>query len=264
MTAFDQITFLADSPSRLAVLETLQAGPRERNELQEAVGVSRSTINRILEGLSERGWIVRDRRQYRITSSGRNVAAQFTTLLETIESDSRLTEVIDWLPTELPDFETRMFADATITMADPSAPYRPMERLMKLGEDTATSHTRSFGTRPLPGYFERWELEEGINAEVIFSPLVVEALQQSPPDGTAELLASGTLSFRVHENLPCGLTLYDEHIALCGYDQTTGMLEAVVDTDDSAALEWANAVYESYRSESEPVDQSVFAIEDTD
>lgn len=238
MTAFDHITFLADSPSRVAVLETLQAGPRERNHLQEEIGVSRSTINRILDGLDERGWVTQDGRQYRITPSGRNVAVQFTTLLETIESDSRLNEVIDWLPTELPDFETKMFVDATITMAEASAPYQPMERLMELGKDTATSHTRSFGTRPLPGYFERWELEEESSAEIIFSPLVVKALRQSPPNGTAELLANGKLSFRVHENLPCGLTLYNEHVALCGYDQTTGMLQAVVDTGDSTALQW--------------------------
>ena len=257
MTAFEHITFLADSPSRIAVLEALQAGPRERNDLQETVSVSRSTINRILDGLADRGWIAREGRQYRITPSGRNVAARFTTLLETIESDWRLHDVVQWLPTEHPGFDTTLFADATITKADPSAPYRPMERLMELGE-RAGSTTRSFGTRPLPGYFERWELDEGMSAEIIFSPLVVEALRQSPPEETAELLESGRLSFRAHENLPCGLTLYEDCVALCGYDQATGMLQAVIDTDSPDAFEWAETVYESYRRESESVDHSSF------
>lgn len=258
MTTFDHIRFLADSPSRIAVLEALQAGPRERNDLQETVDVSRSTINRILDGLTERGWLARDGHQYRITPSGRNVTAQFTTLLETIESDWQLHEVVHWLPTENPGFDTKLFADATITKADPSAPYRPIERLMELGADAGAARTRSFGTRPLPGYFDQWELHEGSTAEIIFSPLVIEAIRRSPPDGTAELLTAGRLSFRVHDDLPCGLTLYDDRVAFCGYDQTTGMLHAVVDTDSSDAFEWAEAIYESYHSESEPIGHESF------
>ena len=258
MTAFDHITFLADSPNRIAVLEALQSGPRERNDLQETIDVSRSTINRILDGLANRGWIARDGHRCRITPSGRNVTAQFTTLLETIEGDWRLHDVVHWLPTETPGFDTKLFADATITTADPSAPYRPMERLMELGESSESTRTRSFGTRPLPGYFDQWELRGGTTAEIIFSPLVVEALRQSPPEGTAELLANGDLVFRVHEDLPCGLTLYEGSVALCGYDPTSGMLHAVVDTDAPNALEWAESLYETYCSESEPIDHRSF------
>lgn len=254
MTALDDIAFLSRSSHRVAALETLAASSYEQNELQAELDISRSTIKRILRGFIERGWVVRHGRLYEVTPLGERVAERFTTLIETIEAESNLREVVQWLPTTAPDFEIELFADATVTTAEPGAPYRPMKRLMDVAEETDSTTVRSFGTRPLPGYFERWEVREETKVEVIFSPIVVDALRRSPPKGTGALLESGVLTFLVHDDLPCGLTVFDDCVALCGYDQTTGMLQGVIDTENLDAVEWGENIYRMYRCDARPVE----------
>ena len=254
MAALDDIAFLARSPNRVAALEVLTGGPRERSDLRAELGVSQSTIKRVLGGLTERGWVVNRGGRCEITPLGERVVAGFTSLVETIEAESNLRRVVEWLPTAAPEFDVELFTDGTVTTAEPGAPYRPYGRLMELADETASSTIRAFGTRPLPGYFEKWDIEEGTTSEVIFSPVVVDALRRTQPADTQEVLESGRLVTLVHEDLPCGLVVYEGHVAICGYDRTTGMLHAVIDTDDPAAVEWGEETYETYRREARPVD----------
>ena len=262
MAALDDIAFLTSSPNRVAALEALTAGPHERSDLQDAIDVSRSTVKRTLNGFRERGWVDRDGQEYSITPLGELVAERFTTLLETIDAGAKLREVVQWLPTEAPKFDIELFADATVTTANPGAPYRPINRLMRLIEGTETETVRSFGTRPPPGYFDAldWRVSEGLTVEVLFSPVVVEAFLESPPEDAVASIDNERLSFRVCEGLPCGLTLLDEHVAICGYDPNTGMLQALIDTDDPAAVEWGESTYNSYRHESRSIDPIEFAV----
>lgn len=260
MAALDDIAFLTASPNRVAALEALTAGPHERSDLQEAIDASRSTVKRILNGFRERGWVARDGRAYSITPLGELVAARFRALLETIDASAKLREVVQWLPIQAPDFDVEQFADATVTTAAPGAPYRPINRLMDLIEETDTESVRAFGARPPPGYFDTldWKVDEGLAVEVLFSSIVVEAFIESPPVAVVESVENERFSFRVCEDLPCGLTLLDDHVAICGYDPNTGMLQALIDTDDPAAVEWGERTYESYRRESRPIDPTEF------
>ena len=177
-----------------------------------------------------------------------------------METEARLRKVVQWLPTDAPDFDIGLFADAAITKSDPGSPYRAIDRLLDLIEDSETSTIRTFGTRPPPGYFDAlsWKVEDGMSVEILFAPVVIKHVQQLPPEGTIEALTSGQLTLRVHDDLPCGLTLLEDRVALCGYDPNTGILQAVIDTDDPTALEWAESIYDAYRHESEPIDPDAF------
>lgn len=260
MSALDDLRFLARSESRVEALKTLAAGPRTRRELQEDVGVSRPTVGRILTGFVERGWVVRNGREFDLTPLGEHLADGVVALLETMETEARLRRTVDWLPTGTPGFEVSLLSEATVTMADPVAPYRPAERLVELIRETGTGTVRAFGTRPQPGYFDAfdWEVGDGLAVEVLLGPLVVEALREHPPEGLRESVAADRMRLRVCDELPCGMTLLDGHVALCGYDAATGMLKAVVDTDSPAAVDWATGVYERWRERSEPVDAAAF------
>lgn len=258
MAALDDIEFLVRSPNRVAVLEALTAGPRDRRDLREKIDVSQSTIKRVVSNLVERGWIVHSRGKCEITPFGERVVVGLTTLIETIEAEANLREVVQWLPTNTPGFDVDLFDDAEVTTAEPGAPYRPMKRLMDLVEETDSTTIRAFDTRLLPGYFDKWEVREAMTVEVIFSPIVIDALRRRPLEETAELLESGALTFFVHDDLPCGLTVYDGHIALCGYDRATGMLQAVVDTNDPDAVAWGEDIYTSHRRDAQPVDLAAF------
>lgn len=62
-SALEEVEFLARSPNRITVLDTLTEGPIERYDLEEITGVTRAKLGRILDDFEERGWIIEDDRQ---------------------------------------------------------------------------------------------------------------------------------------------------------------------------------------------------------
>lgn len=262
MSAFDDLRFLLQSESRVRALEVLSTGPHTRRELQDALDVSRPTVGRILDGFDVRGWVSDVERRYELTPLGEHVVRGVVSLLEMMETEARLRDVIDWLPVETPGFDIDLLADATVTAAEPASPYRPVERLMYLIRKSETQTIRVIGTRPPPGFFDAfdWHVEEGLRVEALLPPIVLEGLRRSPSEGLVEALETGRLQFRVCDDLPCGLTLLDGRIALCGYDQNTGMLTAVVDTDNPKAVSWAIRTYDRCRQRSELIDAAAFTI----
>ncbi|MFC6725411.1 helix-turn-helix domain-containing protein, partial [Halobium palmae] len=114
--AFATVAFLAGSPNRVAVLETLaETGPSERRDVVEALDVSRVTAGRVLDALLERGWVERDGRTYETTAAGEVVVDEFGALLDTVEAMDRVAEVLPWLPEDF-DVDARRLADARVTV----------------------------------------------------------------------------------------------------------------------------------------------------
>lgn len=99
-TALDEIEFLARSPNRIRVLDALTAEPIERYDIEDATGVSRATLGRILDDFEERGWVTREGRQYETTHVGNYVDREFTGLVERFEPVPALNQVGQWFPQE--------------------------------------------------------------------------------------------------------------------------------------------------------------------
>ena len=68
--ALEEIEFLARSHNRVRVLDALTDGPLGRYELEDATGVARATLGRILDDFAERGWVTEADRTYRHTQLG--------------------------------------------------------------------------------------------------------------------------------------------------------------------------------------------------
>lgn len=61
------------------------------------------------------------------------------------------------------------------------------------------------------------------------------------------------MKYRVCEDPTFGLTLYDgAHVVVRAYDDETGSIELMADTDDPAAVSWAEDVVEHYRRAADP------------
>lgn len=253
-TALDEIEFLVRSEHRVEALDALAERPRSRDDLRALTGASSSTIGRTLHEFEVRGWIRRDGRQHRATSDGLFVAGEVTTLLDRIETRQRLRDVARWLPAEKLGISMESFADAVVTVADDDDPYEPVRRYDELIADAGTM--RAFGTATLKsanaGTLYR-NVREGMTTEIIYPPPIVEAILEWSPTAAKKGLEGGNLTILMHDALPCGLTLFDDRVALTGYDPDTGMLRAVVDTNSPEAREWAEALYESYRDEARPL-----------
>ncbi len=253
-TALAEIEFLTRSAHRVECLDALAERPRSRADLQALAGASSSTIGRLLREFETRGWIRRDGDRYRATSDGLFVAGELTTLLDRIETRQQLRDVARWLPAEKLGISIESFSDAVVTVADSDDPYKPIRRYDELIADAGTM--RAFGTATLKsanaGTLYR-NVRDGMRTEIIYPPPIVEVVLEWSPMAAKKGLEGGNLTILLHDALPCGLTIFDDRVALTGYDPDTGMLRAIVDTNSPEAREWAEAFYESYRDEARPL-----------
>ena len=86
----ETIGFVARSETRLSILETLnQQGPLTSRDLGKRLDVSRTTVGRNIDLLTERGWIRCEGRGYALTPGGEAVTSEFAELLDTIRVEER-------------------------------------------------------------------------------------------------------------------------------------------------------------------------------
>ncbi len=265
-TEIRDVEFLARSEHRVAVLETLREAPRDRRELCAATGASNPTIGRIIRGLEERGWIVRDGRRYELTLLGEFVTDRFVELRRGMETARTLRDVWQWIPHEMEGFSVDLFADAVVAYPGPRYPYQPVERVTQLLESTET--IRGFGTTLYKsGNLEVFcrRIVDGMEAEYLYAPQILSAIVAWNADLTAEAFACENCTILLHDELPdddrCGLNIMDERIGICGHDRDSAQLEAVIDTASPEARAWANEVYETHRQTARPLDPDEFVRE---
>src|SRR6056297_2761846 len=144
-SALEEIEFLALSSNRVEVLRLLSDGRQTRTDLADATGASQATLGRILSDFEDRSWVRRDGDSYVATATGRLVAEGFTDLQEILETEGKLRDIVDYLPTHAMDFDLRRLSDATITVPSATRPNAPLARLLEFlrdGNEVRTfSHT---------------------------------------------------------------------------------------------------------------------------
>jgi predicted transcriptional regulator len=251
------IAYLARSRHRVPALVALTERPRSRAELCELTGVSSSTIRRTLGEFEARNWIRKDGYEYTATRLGEVVASGMEDLIERVETERKLRDVWDGLPDEVSEFTFETRSATTVTVAEYDAPYRPVNRFRSLVRESDS--LRFVGVdvglyEPCKDEFRRRVLD-GMEAEVVDSPGVARYMCETYPERCADLVESGNLTVLVHDDLPSyGVTVFDDRIAISGYDHESGSVTVLVDTDTPAAREWGESVYDAYRSDARPFD----------
>jgi predicted transcriptional regulator len=254
----EEIAFLARSEHRTAVLDALAERPRDRNDLRAATGASSPTIGRVLADFEDRQWVVRNGATYELTPLGEFVAEQFGQLRAAMETEQTLRDVWRWLPREMAGFSIDLFADAVVSYPGPGYPYEPVRRVTQLIEETTVM--RGFGTTVFKSINNETVCDaviEGMEYEYVYSPAVLEATVAWNPERVAQAAARENCTILLHDDLPdekrCGLGIFDDRIGICCHDPESGLLEAVIDTDNPAAREWAVSVFERHRADARPV-----------
>ncbi|ELZ17217.1 transcriptional regulator [Haloterrigena salina JCM 13891] len=251
----EEIEFLARSEHRVAVLEALAERPTSRAELRTKTGASASTIGRTLRAFDERNWIRRDGDRYEATQLGAFVAAGLRELLARLEIERALRDSWQFLPEES-GFTVEMASRAIVTVAEPDAPYRPVNRFAALLE--RTNRFRFVGTdvallEPCKDELRR-SIVDGMEAEIIDPPAVAEYILSNYREHCSAALESGNLSVSVHDDVPpYGVSLFDDRIAVSGYDPDSGMVRLLIDSDAPEARDWAESTFASYRRDARPL-----------
>lgn len=246
----DDIEYLARSGHRVTALSALARRPQSRRDLLEITGVSQSTIGRTIRAFEDRRWIHRDGCHYEATQLGAFVAAGVEELIERLETEQTLRDIWHWLPTEESGFTVEMWSDAVVTIAESNAPYRPVNRFLSLLRETDQFQFVGFDLALLEPCMEELcqRIIEGMQTEIIDPPNVVEYIRSTYPEQSAEALESGNLTVWVHDDLPpYGVGIFDDLVAVSGYDSDSGTVRVLIDTDAPEAREWAESIYRSYR-----------------
>ncbi|MFC5279038.1 helix-turn-helix transcriptional regulator [Halorubrum rubrum] len=250
----DDIAYLARSGHRIGVLATLAEEPKKRHELCSSTGASSPTIGRILGDFDDRRWIVRDGSTYELTPLGEYVVERFQDLQRAMETERELRDVWEYIPREMEGFSVDLFADAVVSYPGPGYPYEPVERVSQLVE--GTTKLRGFGTTIFKSVNNETICRcvmDGMDYEYIYPPEVLRATIEWDPERVAQAASCDNCTILLHDAIPdkerCGLGIFDDRIGICCHNQETGLLEAVIDTDDPNAREWAISVFDRHRAD---------------
>jgi len=254
--SIDDIAYLVRSEHRVSTLVALTEHPLSRSELRELTGVSSSTMRRTLGEFEDRHWIRRIGYQYEATQLGAFVASAMVELIDRFETERKLRDVWHWLPGEETGFTIETCSDAVVTVAEADDPYRPVNRFASLLRETDRFRFVGLDVALLEPCKDelRQRIIDGMHAEIIDSPSSARCVLSTYPEHCSEPLESGNLTVRLHDDLPpYGVSIFDDRIAISGYDSDSGTVPVLFDTDDPAAREWAEKTFEFYRRGARPL-----------
>jgi hypothetical protein len=153
------------------------------------------------------------------------------------------------------EFPLAAFADATVTQPDESDPTRPVNREFEFFQEAETFRTVNGNQYIPPLYLEKlfeMGIEKGMRGEHITTLDVAEQRLSHHPDlhkKHDEFQAQ--LCYWIYDDIPFGLVVYDDsHVIVRAYDDETGSVVVMADTDDPDAIEWAEGVVEEFREKS--------------
>jgi len=246
------IAYLARSEHRVPTLVALTERPRSRSELCELAGVSSSTIRRTLDEFEDRTWIRKDGYQYATTRLGEVIASGMEDLIEQVETERKLRDIWHWLPEEVSEFRFETWEAMTITVAEPDSPYRPIDRFEALLTETNELRLVRPEIALMEPCFEVLVqlIDEGVDVVLVARPESHTYFLSTYPKRSAEMMQQDNFTVLEHDALPrYGTGLLDERVAISCYEQDSGAVHVLIDTDVTAVRQWAQSVFETHTSE---------------
>jgi predicted transcriptional regulator len=173
-----------------------------------------------------------------------------------LETERKLREIIEWLPTDELTFDLRALQGATITVPSQTHPGAPVSRVIDLIEDAEQVKilSHAFNDRTLEAVTD-W-VAAGGSFEGVFSAAAIRPVADDAALAGVlrELVDSETATLRIYDGpVPLAVTLTDSVVSLLIRDDN-GRLQAALDTDTPEVTDWAAAVYSRYWEESRPVE----------
>lgn len=241
---------LIDLLRRSPVLEVLEEEPLDRRELQERVDISRATSHRYTRLLGDLGVIEKSDDEFRLTESGILLTDALIRFKREALSALALAPVLEAVQNAPVDLDIEALAEATVTSAERGDPYSPVARFIALVRETETLQGFDMdGIAPL--YLEeiQRQIVDGMETEDLVLPEAVKDSLDNYPEKCMEACASGNLTIHLHDGLPFGLAVFDDRVGIGVCEPNGRQLRVFVDTDSPEVREWAQAVYEAYKTE---------------
>ena len=212
--------------ARKPVLSALADAAHHRQELQDELGLSKTTCHRIVRTFDEKGLLDRTDSGYELTSLGEVVHERVERFGSTVRTAYRLQPLVDALDTTNVAFDVELFEDATVTEPEPGNPYPFVDRTMELFRESDTIRVVDSSQLIPPLYVEKAieiAIETGMRGEFVVTEEIALANVHEFPDLQREVAESdATGRYLVYDDVPFGMALYDDHLDLRVYDDDTG------------------------------------------
>ncbi|MFB6172629.1 MAG: helix-turn-helix transcriptional regulator [Haloarculaceae archaeon] len=241
---------------RAALLARLDETAAEKPTLAADLAASRSTVDRAIRELEAREYVRRGPDGYETTLAGRLARQAYEDGLAALDAVLAGADLLADLPADAP-LSIAFLRGADVHRPARPAPREPLDRLRELIDDA--DRYCGFTTAVLVPDFV-----DDVLARVAAGALELEFVYDEPMadyireeyDEYREALRSEANQMYVADGVPYGLgILYGEQtLAYVIAEGPDGGFRGLLVNDDAAAVAWAEAVFESYRSRAEAVD----------
>ncbi|MDS0220604.1 MarR family transcriptional regulator [Haloarcula sp. S1AR25-5A] len=262
-TAFEDCQFLTGSPQRFAVLAQLRERPARPTDLCDSVDATRTTIQRILAGFSDRQWVVKRDGEYQLTVTGERVFDRYTALLSEVERARAVGPLAAHLGPLATDLPTDLLDPDCLTTSSEQNPLTAINRFTDWlrevdGDVRAISPivTSVFNDAALE------LLESGTHIDFIIDHDVLERSESDFTDALERSVEHENIDTYVHDTpLDIGLALDRSRVCLAAYDDRNNV-RAIAESDATAVYNWADAMFDQYKARSEPL-ATVLSVQET-
>jgi predicted transcriptional regulator len=254
---FELVQFLTQSRNRPELLTFLREnGSCRRRDCEAALGVARTTVQRNLDALVDRGWVEETPAGYRVTACGRYVETVFGEFADDVETLQRLEPFLRWIPTEEFDIDLAALSDARVTANSAENPYAPANRhVAALREAEEFRLLTAVVGRDAFEQLRNRIVNHDAEGELILTNEALETVRTAP--GYRRLFAdvrdADALDlFVVQEGLPYYLGLIDGLVQV-GVEDDEQFPRALLESETAAMREWAAERYATVRERAAPV-----------
>ncbi|WP_458205271.1 helix-turn-helix transcriptional regulator [Haladaptatus sp. NG-SE-30] len=239
---------------RAEVLSALSSGPIPKRNLQDELGVSRSTVYKAVRELQEHDLVERTDDGLELTLAGRLLESEYVSFRGSVDDVRRTRQLLSILPldSELP---MALIEDARVVLAERYAPNHPIQYVEEMVAEADVS--RGFSPVALPQYVELFHDQAvlgDLDAELVLEQPVVQYLVADYGDQLQEALKKGSLSvWETEETLPFGLILVEgdeDGVCVVVYDDR-GELRGLIANDTAKAVAWGRETFDSFQEDAD-------------
>jgi predicted transcriptional regulator len=251
--SIQDIEFLSRSQPRVQILQELSdSNEVTRADLRAQIDCSRTTVQRNLKALVDRGVVSNSNQSYSLTPRGRYLTESLLDLLESVMVFNRLQPVLKWIDHQDLDLDLRYFADATMVVPDNGDPYKMINHHV----EAISGAESAFGLLPFTGLHATETatsevIENCATMEIVATPEVADTHRTDPRYRELNDAAAQTGRWKIYEypgKLPFCLTVIDGTVQLIVAED--GEPRGLLETQSDEVRSWATTTYESHRDES--------------
>lgn len=263
--ALEDIAYFSRSPNRVAILDALTEGSHPRKELVELTGVSRTTVDRIVNELKEKGWAERTANgTYVTTVRGTHFVRRFRPFLESVEALHRLDDAVTWLPIDELSIGLEHFNDAVVRGPETADPVETIDFMNDLlataSEFRVLAHLappEPLGETMCDSVVSGQMTMDGVITETLFSYLTAN------PERAArwKTVVENGATLHLHEGpIPCNLWIFDETVLIkkSGPEPIDDSYGSPIVSENSTVRSWAHNLIDDWLADTTHIEGEAF------